>query len=87
MTEAQDPLHIPQNDRDDESTAKIIQRVVAPGTIAVDVGANVGDVTNEMVKAAPDAPRTTTVRPRSPEIGPPLIQGTQSDLQDLPFGG
>lgn len=94
MTEAQDPLHIPQNDRDDESTAKIIQRVVAPGTIAVDVGANVGDVTNEMVKAAPDAPHIAVepipglaahVRDRFPHISVHEVALAAQEGPDVEF--
>ena len=47
-------VDIPQNRLDDEATSQIIQRVVAPGTIGVDVGAHRGDVTAQIVHAAPD---------------------------------
>ena len=50
-----DHLDIPQNHRDDEWTREIIRRVVAAGTVAVDVGANVGDVTAALVEAAPES--------------------------------
>lgn len=55
MADARDDLDIPQNHRDDEFTRRIIDRVVVPGTIGVDVGAHVGDVTFHLVQAAPES--------------------------------
>ncbi len=55
MADGNDALDIPENHRDDEFTRTIIRRVVVPGTIAVDVGAHVGDVTFELVQASPES--------------------------------
>jgi len=54
MSQTNEPLDVPQNRLDDEATRQIIERVLVPGTIAIDVGANAGDITDEIVRVSPD---------------------------------
>lgn len=45
-----------QNAAYDAQTAKVIERVVKPGGVCIDVGAHKGEILKEIVKRAPDEP-------------------------------